>query len=122
MVDGCFPPLDTMFTESDMLTIMRGVPVGRYLQPTGRWEDGLDIPFVYVRHQIFIRLRFGPFTLADVKDVTNIDKYEIVLKVRIRFFLLTFKTISFHRFFLDFQDDFIFITHHPYSDSFTAGP
>jgi len=36
MVDGNFPPLDLMFSESDMLTIMRSVPVGRYLRETGR--------------------------------------------------------------------------------------
>ena len=26
-----------------MLTILRSTPVGRYLQPIGNWEDGLDV-------------------------------------------------------------------------------
>ena len=56
MVDGAFPPLDLMFSESDMLTIMRGAPVGRYLQPCGSWEDGLNLPFCYVRHLSLIHI------------------------------------------------------------------
>lgn len=35
MIDGSFEPLDSLFSESQMLTILRSVPVGRYLQPTG---------------------------------------------------------------------------------------
>eukprot|EP00658_Telonema_sp_P-2_P022945 TRINITY_DN19191_c0_g2_i1.p1 TRINITY_DN19191_c0_g2~~TRINITY_DN19191_c0_g2_i1.p1 ORF type:complete len:261 (+),score=47.10 TRINITY_DN19191_c0_g2_i1:110-892(+) len=52
LVDGTFAPLDMLFNESQMLTILRSVPVGRYLQPTGDWEDGLDCPFTFLREVI----------------------------------------------------------------------
>ena len=64
MIDGSFPPLDMMFTQSQMLTIMRGAPVGRYLQPTGNWADGMNLPFVYVRREKYIRVSFGPLKLT----------------------------------------------------------
>ena len=59
MVDGAFPPLDLLFSESDMLTLMRAFPVSRYLQPTGHWEDGLNLPFVYARQEVYVKVFLG---------------------------------------------------------------
>ena len=64
MIDGAFPPLDMIFTESEMLTIFRSVPVGRYLQPTGDWEDGLDIPFIFLRDELYVKVRIGPLRMT----------------------------------------------------------
>ena len=41
MIDGKFAPLDMIFSDSEMLMILRSTPVGQYLQPTGNWDDGL---------------------------------------------------------------------------------
>ena len=41
MIDGTFAPLDMIFSEAEMLMILRSTPVGQYLQPTGNWDDGL---------------------------------------------------------------------------------
>jgi hypothetical protein len=41
MIDGTFAPLDMIFSEAEMLMILRSTPVGQYLQPTGNWNDGL---------------------------------------------------------------------------------
>ena len=82
MVDGAFPPLDLMFSESDMLTIMRGAPVGRYLQPCGSWEDGLNLPFCYVRHEKYVKIGFGPFeTDSSHPEVSSLDIYKLRCKV-----------------------------------------
>lgn len=59
MIDGEFAPLDMLFSESQMLTILRSVPVGRYLQPIGDWNDGLDMPFVFVRDEIYMGVCLG---------------------------------------------------------------
>jgi len=64
-VDGAFPPLDAIFSTSQMLTIMRSVPVGRYLQPVGNWKDGLDLPFVFVRKETYVKVRIGKLELAE---------------------------------------------------------
>ena len=41
MIDGTFAPLDMIFSEAEMLMILRSTPVGQYLQPVGNWDDGL---------------------------------------------------------------------------------
>lgn len=41
MIDGTFAPLDMIFSETEMLLILRSTPVGQYLQPTRNWDDGL---------------------------------------------------------------------------------
>jgi len=86
MVDGAFPPLDMMFSESDMLTIMRGAPVGRYLQPTGSWDDGLNTPFCYVRHEKYVKIGFGPLTAAASAEGgsatwNNVNEFELITRV-----------------------------------------
>ena len=48
MIDGSFAPLDMLFSTSEMLSLLRSVPVGTYLQPIGDWADGLDMPFVSI--------------------------------------------------------------------------
>lgn len=64
MIDGSFEPLDLLFTESQMLTILRSVPVGRYLQPIGNWNDGLDLPFVLVRDQTYVSVSLGRWRVS----------------------------------------------------------
>lgn len=65
MIDGTFDPIDKFFTESDMITMMRSFPVGRYLQPQGNWQDGLDLPFLFIRDEIYIKVSIGEFQIYD---------------------------------------------------------
>ena len=44
---------------------MRSVPMGKYMQPSGNWEDGLDIPFTYVRDENYVRVHIGALANAE---------------------------------------------------------
>jgi len=83
-VDGAFPPLDMMFSTSQMLTIMRSVPVGRYLQPTGDWHDGLDLPFVFVRHETYVKVRIGQLALGSGYNEENYELQVVAQETRHR--------------------------------------
>ena len=72
MIDGTFDPLDKIFSESEMLTILRSTPVGQYLQPIGDWKDGLDLPFVLLREDVYISVEIGSVEPSDNGDVLPI--------------------------------------------------
>jgi len=48
--------LDLMFSGSQLLTLCRALPVFRFLQPAGNWEDGLDLPFAYLRRELYLEV------------------------------------------------------------------
>ena len=62
---------DMLFSESQMLAILRSVPVGRYLQPSGNWKDGLDMPFVFVRDEIYFGISVGGNTLRNGGELND---------------------------------------------------
>ena len=63
-----------------MLTILRSVPVGQYLQPVGDWEDGLNLPFLYIREESYLTLSIGPIHL-DSDLPSELDKATLRLDV-----------------------------------------
>merc|ERR1719424_1442487 len=92
MIDGSFEPLDLLFSESQMLTILRSVPVGKYLQPIGDWQDGLDLPFVYVREEMYLSVAIGALSLAD----TSFTDLQLQVKIDDQVGVLK-QTLKFHR-------------------------
>ena len=101
LVDGTFAPLDLLFSESQMLTILRSVPVGRYLQPQGNWQDGLNCPFAFLRDEKYVKVALGGTRITQESVLSTIDSST---RCRIRLTVvedgvavLCAKSLQFHR-------------------------
>ena len=51
--------LDNMYDDSQLLSICRSWPAMRSLQPTGHWNDGLNLPFIYLRCEHYLEVSIG---------------------------------------------------------------
>ena len=63
-----------------MLTMLRSAPVGRYLQPIGNWNDGLDLPFVFVREELYIKVSLGQIVLNDPSLESSLEGATLTLQ------------------------------------------
>ena len=56
-------------SHARLLTLCRALPVFRYLQPARNWEDGLDLPFAYLRRELYLEVCSGDVCSAGGRDV-----------------------------------------------------
>ena len=77
-----------------MLQILRSVPVGRYLQPIGDWKDGLDMPFIYVRDELYLRVAIGALNVEASVPTMQIQKVEVGLGDQVG---VLKQTLQFHK-------------------------
>ena len=70
--------------------------MGRYLQPTSNWQDGLDIPFAFVRQETYLTVRIGAVTLTNKQGMCDLDKARLQVGLADRL-VSCMQPLSFHQ-------------------------